>query len=117
MMTKYEICTDTFEFRFGKAKSSIPDATADEIWSWYSEESCQMPTIVDSFDSLVSAKAEFYEHYANYGETHAVKGSVWWSLRGQVAWIEETIYYDDGDFESDGGTLAVSAEPYKREGE
>lgn len=114
-MTKYEIYTDSFELGFGKAKSSIPNATADDIWAWYMEESCQYPEMVGAFDSLENAKAEFNKNYANYGETHAEKGNIWWHLRGQVAWIEETIYNNDGDFESDGGTLDFSAEPYNVE--
>jgi len=114
-MTKYEIYTDLFEFGFGKGKSSIPDATADDIWAWYMEESCQYPEMVGSFDSREDAKAAFNKNYANYGETHAEKGNIWWHLRGRVAWIEVNIYDDNGEFDSSDGVIELSAEPYKGE--
>lgn len=114
-MIKYEIYTDSFEFRFGKDKSSIPDATADDIWEWYTEESCQCPEMVGSFDRREDAKAAFNKYYANYGETHAENGNVFWLLRGRVAWIEVNNYDNNGEFDCGVDVIGLSAEPHKGE--
>lgn len=111
-MTKYEIRTDHFEFRFGKTRDSIPDATEDEIFAWYMEESSADPTIRESCDSLDSAQEIFRRDYAGYGVTRAEKSMVWWLLVGELAWIEENEYDEYGDFVCGGECYDISAEEY-----
>ena len=114
-MTQYEIRTDHFEFRFGKHKGSIPAATGDMIFAWYMEETLGDSRVVGSFDTLDEAREEFKKHYANYGSTRAQKGMVWWLLVGDLAWIEENTYTEDGDFDYGGEVYDVSAQAYDPE--
>ena len=116
-MTKYEIRTDRFEFRFVKFKDSIPAATADEIFAWYMEESAADPTVQASFDTLEEAREEFKKHYADYGTTRAEKSMVWWLIVGDLAWIEGNEYDDDGEFIQGGECYDVSVAPYEKEEE
>lgn len=116
-MTKFEIKTDRFEFRFGTSKDSIPAMTADEVFEEYLQGSCNDPELQASFDSLEAAQEEFKAHYAGYGRTYAEKGYIFWLLVGEVSWIEEAEYDEDGEFLEMNGTWAVSAEGYKNEEE
>ena len=116
-MRKYEIYTDTFEFRFGKAKSSIPAMSMSDIWMEYNCQSSNDPVRLASFDNLEDAMAFFRENYADYGRTWAEKGNVWWLLRGQVAWLDGNEYTEDGDFGQGGDLYECSAEAYKKEEE
>lgn len=112
-MKKYEIRTGHFEFQFGKSKDSIPAATADEIFGWYTEETVADPTIRASFDTLGEALEEFKKYYADYGRTYPQKGMVWWLLVGDLAWIEENTYTEDGDFDQGGDVYDISAQAYE----
>lgn len=114
-MTKFEIRTDAFEFRFGTSKDSIPSMTADEVFDEYLSGNANDPVIEASFDTIEEADAEFQKHYSNYGSTSAVKGFSFWLLRGELAWIEENEYDEDGDFDQGGAVLAVSAFGYDKE--
>ena len=114
-MRKYEIYTDTFEFRFGKSKSSIPAMSMSDIWMEYNCQSSNDPVRVASFDNLEDAMAFFRENYADYGRTWAEKGNVWWLLRGQVAWLDGNEYTEDGGFDQGGDLYECSAEAYEKE--
>lgn len=114
-MTQYEIRIDHFEFRFDKCKASIPAATEDDIFAWYQEESANDPTVRASYDTLEEAQDAFKKEYADYGRTYPQKGIVWWLLVGELAWIEENTYTDDGDFDYGGEVYDVSAEAYEPE--
>ena len=116
-MTKFEIKTDHFEFRFGTYKQSIPSMTADEVFEEYLSGSCNDPKLEAAFDSLAAAQAEFKAHYAGYGRTYAEKGFNFWLLVGEIAWIEENEYDEDGEFDCSCCTYDVSAEGYKNEEE
>jgi hypothetical protein len=116
-MTKYEIKTDSFEFSFGKYKASIPSASEDQIFEWYMEGMANDAKTRESFDTLEEAQAEFKKYYANYGSTRAVAGWTNWLLCGELAWIEENEYDDDGEFIQGGGFYDVSAAPYEKEEE
>lgn len=110
---RYEIWTDHFEFRFTKA-SGVPSATADEIWAWYMEESCNHPTLEASFDSIEDAKAAFAKEYADYGRTYRQSGFGGTPLLvGDVAYIEENIYDEDGEFVQSVSVWDYSTEPYE----
>lgn len=111
-MSKYEIKTDDFEFRFGIAKDSIPEMSAQEVFEAYQMESANDPTLESSFDTLEEAREEFCKNYSGYGTTYAEKGFTFWLLRGKVAWIEENEYDEDGEFDQGGVTYDVSAEGY-----
>lgn len=113
--TRFEIKTDSFEFRFGKSKDSIPAMTADEVFDTYQMESANDPTLEASFDTLEEAQAEFSKNYSGYGTTYAEKGFTFWLLRGKVAWIEENEYDEDGEFDQGGCTYDFSAEAYEVE--
>jgi len=112
-MTKFEIQTDHFELRFGKSKDSIPEMSGAEVFNSYQMGSANCPTLEASFDTLEEAQAEFAKNYANYGITRAEKSNVFWLLRGDVAWIEENEYDEDGEFIQGGWTHNVSAEGYE----
>lgn len=112
-MTKFEIKTDSFEFRFGTSKNSIPEMSGAEVFDTYQMESANDPTLEASFDTLEEAQAEFSKSYSDYGTTYAEKGFTFWLLRGKVAWIEENEYDEDGEFDQGGWTHNVSAESYE----
>ena len=114
-MKKFEIYTDHFEFRF-PGITTTPSASADEIWAWYQEESCNQPNRESSFDTIEEAKAEFQKNYANYGrttESRAFTGTP--LLVGDVAYLEENIYDDDGEFIQSVCIWNYSAEPHQSE--
>ena len=111
-MTKYVIKTDSFEFRFGTYKNSIPYMNAEEVFNSYLRESCNDPVIRESFDTLDEAWEVFEKNYSFYGSTHAEKGNVFWLLRGDVAWLEEEEYDEDGEFDQSNGIYKFSAESY-----
>lgn len=115
-MTRFEIRTDRFEFSFKRYKASIPAATPDEIWDWYQQESANDPKLRASFDTLEEAQAVFRDQYASYGSTRAERafGNTW-LLVGDLAWIEENSYTEDGDFDQGGDVYDVSAEGYEPE--
>lgn len=118
-MEKFEIMTDNFEFRFGRSLDSIPAMSAAEIFDTYL--SCDTtitsnsldPTRRASFDTLEEAQAEFSRNYANYGRTSPERGSLWWLLVGDLAWIERNEYDEDGEFDQGGETYALSAAAYE----
>ncbi len=114
-MTRFEIMTDRFEFRFGKSIESIPAMDAGAVFSAYQMESASEPTLEASFATQEEAEKEFARNYAEYGSTSAKKGFVFWLLCGRVAWLEENEYDDDGEFDQGGAVLAWSAEGYEKE--
>lgn len=122
-MRKYEIYTDTFEFRFGKYKDSIPAMTGYEILQTYLSCDTRItsnfldPHLAASFDTLEEARAEWEKNYKTYGSTSAEKGSVLWLLRGDLAYLEANDYTEDGDFDQGGELFEVSAEAYEKEEE
>lgn len=111
---KFEIRTDHFEFHFGKYKGSIPTISDEEIFDWY-QRSCCDPVTVEEYDTLEEAKEAFKESYSDYGHTRAEKGNAFWFLVGDLAWIEENIFTDDGDFDQGGWTYDFSAVGYEKE--
>ena len=111
-MTIFEIKTDNFEFRFGTYKNSIPSMTEQEVFDTYLGESCNDPTIRESFDTLEEAREEFSKNYSFYGSTYPEAGNVFWLLRGDLAWIEENEYDDDGEFISGSNVWEYSAQGY-----
>ena len=122
-MNKFEIKTDSFEFRFGTSRDSIPAMSAAEIFETYQIGDTTItsnsldPDRVASFDTLEEARAAFAKNFADYGRTRAERGRVFWLLRGELAWIEENEYTEDGDFDQGGVTYDVSAEAYEPEPE
>ena len=114
-MIRYQIYTDTFEFRFGTAKESIPELSLFDVWDMYLEQSFICPAGERAFASNEEAVNYFEENYADYGTTWAEKGFTFWVLRGRIAFLLEEEYYDDGEFDQYLGTLCISAEPYTKE--
>ena len=120
-MKKYEIYTDTFEFRFGRYEDSIPEMSGYEIFQTYL--SCDTgittnsldPHLEASFDTLEEARAEWEKNYKNYGRTWAEKGNALWLLRGDIAYLEGNEYTEEGDFDQGGDVYECSAEPYEKE--
>lgn len=119
---RWEIKTDSFEFRFGIRPDSVPTMSADEVFDTY--QSCDTritsnsidPTTVASFDTEEEAREEFSRNYANYGSTRAEKGMTIWLLHGELAWIEKAWYDEDGEFDQS-VILEYSAEGYDAEPE
>lgn len=119
---RWEIKTDSFEFRFGIRPDSVPTMSADEVFDTY--QSCDTritsnsidPTTVASYDTEEEAREEFSRNYANYGSTRAEKGMTIWLLHGELAWIEQVWYDDDGEFDQS-MVLEFSAEGYNAEPE
>lgn len=122
-MKKYEIYTDSFEFRFGKYKDSIPAMTGCEILQTYLSCDTRItsnfldPHLEASFDTLEEALAEWEKNYSNYSSTSAEKGNVLWMLRGELAYLEANDYTEDGDFDQGGDLYVFSAEAYEKEEE
>ena len=122
MSIKYEIKTDRFQFRFGTYRESIPTMSADEVFDTY--QSCDTritsnsldPTTEASYNTEEEAREAFRRDYANYASTVAEKGYTFWTLRGEIAWIEQVWYDDDGEFDQS-IVLEFSAEGYNAETE
>ena len=101
-MTAFEIKTDRFDLSFGKSINSLPEATGDEIFAWYMEETVAEPVIQSSFYSLEAAKEEFQKYWSDYGRTRELFIGGCWHLVGELAWLEENRYIaDDGIWEFD----------------
>lgn len=117
--TKFEIITDTFEFRFGR--NEIPAMSADEIFETY--QSCDDritsnsldPRREASFDTEAEAREAFERDWRDYGETHVSSASIGKLLCGRMAWIEVNEYDEDGEFDQGGDVLELSAEAYEPE--
>ena len=120
-MKKYEIYTDTFEFRFGRYEDSIPEMSGYEIFQTYLSCDTKIttnsldPHLEASFDTLEEARAEWEKNYKNYGRTWAEKGNVFWFLRGQLAWLDENEYTEDGEFDQGGALWESSVQGYRKE--
>jgi len=121
-MTKFEIKTDSFEFRFyTRTRDELPAMTAAEILETYQSGDTRItsnsldPETVGSFDSLEDAKKAFARFYANYGRTAARRADIGYNLAGELAWIEENEFDDDGEFIQGGVVYDYSAEPYEPE--
>lgn len=114
-MTKYEIKTDNFEFRFGTSKDSIPQMSGAEVFENYLNGSANDPHLDASYNTFEEAQAEFSKYYANYARTRAEKGNTFWFLRGEVAWIEENEYDEDSEFDQGGDVWVYLTEPYEVE--
>ena len=119
-MKKYEIFTDTFEFHF--SKPSIPAMTAEEIFQTYWScdtritSNCLDPRRECSFDTKEEALAEWEKNYKDYGRTWESKGWAVYLLCGEMAWLEENEYDEDGNFDYGGDTWLYSVEPNEKEG-
>ena len=97
-MKKFEIMTDNFEFSFF-GKQSVPACTPEDILEWYWQGTSNEPQLKASFESLEEARAEFEKYYATYGKTRLVPWTgKQYLLTGELAWIEENEYDDDGEF-------------------
>ena len=112
-MTKYEIMTDRFEFHFGTSKRSIPAMTESEIFNEYLSGNANCPTREASYDTLEEAQEAFRKRYTNHGSTYAQPGYCFWLLVGDLAWIEENEYDEDGEFDQGGDVYDISAEAYQ----
>ena len=117
-MTKFEIKTDSFEFRMGTRESAIQPMSADEVMDTYFSCDTRItsngldPEQRESFDSMDEAVAFFRKNYSGYGRTRLEHGNTQYLLRGQIAWIEENEYDDDGEFDQGSAVIEFSAEPY-----
>ena len=114
-MTKYEILTGSFELRFGTSRDTIPAMSAAEIFSDYQNLPAKCPEIKASFETINEAREEFSAHYKNFGTTYAQAGGAFWLLMGEVAWIEENEYDEDGEFDQGGVVHDFSAAGYEPE--
>lgn len=117
-MTRFEIKTDSFEFRMGNVFDSIPSMSKEEIFDTYQScdtritSNCVYPATEMVFDSLDDARKAFAEDYADYGYTRFEKAYVGWVLRGAIAWIEENEYDAEGDFDQSVAVYDISVEPF-----
>ena len=109
-MTKYEIKRDTFEFRFGTYKDSIPAMSSKEIFDMYLSRT-NYPEPLYSYDTEAEALACFDPMASTWAE----KGNVFWLLRGEVRYIEINEYDEDGEFDRGGDILVYAAEAYEKE--
>lgn len=120
-MIKYEIYTDSFEFRMGTNKERIPNMSANDIFDTYMSCDTRItsnsldPCLCGVFDSEDAAQAA-WSAYKDWGRTCLEKGQTQWLIRGDVAWMESAEYNgDDYDYSID--YLCISAEPYAKEAE
>lgn len=116
-MKKFEIFTDDFEFRFGSRLADIPAMTDREILDTYLSCDTRVtsnsldPHLEGQYDSLEAALAA-WEEFAASGSTHAESGGAVWLLRGDLAYLQEAEYDEDGDFVQGGDILRHSCEAY-----
>lgn len=113
-MKKFEIKTDSFQIPFGKGKESIHAMTAAEVFSTYFGSVDNDPKSHGIYDSLDDARKAF-KRFENYGSTYPEAGNVFWLLRGDLAWIEENEYDEDGEFISGGDVWEYSAQGYSHD--
>lgn len=111
-MRKYEIKRDTFEFRFGTYKDSIPSMTSKEVFDYYLSGEANDAEIIGRYDTESDALDAFSD---DYGTTWAEKGNTFWLLRGSVEFVEINEYDEDGEFDNGGDIVAYSAEGYDGE--
>lgn len=114
-MTKYEILTGSFELRFGTSRDTIPAMSAEEIFSDYQDLQAKCPEIKASFETINEAREEFSAYYKNFGTNYAQAGGAFWLLMGEVAWIEENEYDEDGEFDQGGAVHDFSAAGFEPE--
>lgn len=120
-MIKYEIKTDSFEFRMGTRKSAILAMSADEILDTYFSCDTRItsnsldPEQRESFTDEAEAVAFFKANYSDYGKTTLEHGNTQYLLRGDLAWLEENEYDEDGEFDHGGAVLELSAEAFTPE--
>lgn len=117
-MTKYDIKTDTFEFRFRRGLP-IPAMSGSEILETYL--SCDdritsnsiAPALEASFDSEEEAREAFRAGFAGYGATRRERSFAGLPLlTGTIAFIERNEYDEDGEFDQGGEILDYSAEAF-----
>lgn len=109
-MTRFDLFTDNYEFRFGRTKDSISAMSADDIMNAYQAESANDPHLVASYDTEEEARAALAEMS---GSTRPQASNVFWLLCGSVAWIEENEYDADGEFVQNLSWVDWVAEPYQ----
>ena len=115
-MTKFEIRTDTHEFRLPRKARTI-SLTGGELFDDYRQSSVQDSEIRESFDSLEEARAAFSAHWASYGSTTLRTGNGSRYLYCEFAWIEENRYDDDGEFDQGGDVYDISAAGWSNDNE
>ena len=115
MKVMYEIYTDTFEFRMGSVKSKIPSMSPQEIFDSHFDSGYVDPCMEVFFDNEKEAVEHWQKNYADYGLTWLERGNTQYLLRGEIAWMDEVQYYDDGEVDQTLDTIVFSAEPYEKE--
>ena len=120
-MIKYEIYTDSFEFRMGTNKEHIPNMSANDIFDTYM--SCDTRITSNSLDPCLrgvfdseEAAMDAWAAYKGWGGTYLEKGQTQWLLRGDIAWME-SAEYDGDDYDYGLDYLCIAAEPYAKEEE
>lgn len=111
-MIKYEIWTDSFEIRIGRAENAR-SLTEREVFDEYLEESANAPRLEKSFSSPEEAEAYFKAHFAKYGTSRSMRGTAGWLLIGQVAYLQADEYDEDGEYIQGGDILMTSSEAYR----
>ena len=117
-MTKYEIRTDHFEFRLA---DRVVAFTGSEIMDTYFSCDTRItsnildPAFRESFTEEEEAVQFFPAHYDNYGGTRLQKSNVGYLLTGEIAWLEENDYDEEGEFDCGGGVIIFSAEDFSPE--
>ena len=121
-MTKFEIMTDSFEFRFTPGRP-IPRMTEREILDTYFSLDPRItsnsidPETVEAYDTEEDAREAFWTRWRDYGETRPARSAAGIPLLiGRLAFIQINDYDAEGEFDQGGDTLDLwSAEGYEPE--
>lgn len=111
-MKKFTIYTDNFEFRFS---GRIPELDDNDIRDLYLSKSTD-PHFEAQFDNEAEARAEFETNYSSYARIRresAFTGAP--LLVGDLAYLEEAEYTEDGEFDQGGDWIMESLPSWENE--
>lgn len=110
-MTKYDLYTERFEFRTERGL----EWTTQDIIDAYDREGNRFPTLIAQADTLEEI-IPLFEKESRGARTDEVQGycnRVF--LTGEMYWVEENEYDDDGEFDQGGGWIKYRVIPYTKE--
>lgn len=107
-MTKFEVFRDAFEIN----GSGIERLSAAEVFDECRTHSGSFAKRLGSFDTLEEAQALFAREKV-VADTSRYQGRAYPLIMGEVVWIEQNEYDEDGEFDQGGDVIEFCAEPYE----
>lgn len=111
-MIKYELYTDTFEFRTRKGQ----EWQSDDIFDAYITQGDLYPTRVAQADNLEDIAALFEDEKLKC-TTYEQAYTTGWLIRGVLCYIEIAEYDEDGEYIQGGDIVKFCVVPFRKEEE